>query len=206
VSIYYHHNNITSILYCYQKVNIGRPWAPNASPGCCQRHARVLDPLQSVAQMGCLSEWSFNPNPFRNNARSTIRSYVTRRDRSSYLRTRFAGFSPVEYEVNRVPTPPSCRQSARLYHAKQQKDGGQPGSGGCGVPTTRSRHPRREVLDPGQSMNPGWIMGRWSGDQNLIDWYAVGKQSSCDILSPYIGSPPSGHPLRTQSRHQEVGR
>ena len=175
MSIHYHHNNIKPILYSYQKGNTGRQWAQSESPGCCQRHGRVLGPVQLAAQISPPSKSGCDPNLFRNKTRSTIRSYVTGRVSSSHLRTRFAGFSPVEYNSNRIPTPPSCRQNARLRRPKQQKDGGQPWNGRSGVPTMESRHPRRWVLGPNQSMNLGGFNRKWNGDQNLINRCVVGK-------------------------------
>jgi len=208
VSIHYHHNNIKPILYSYQKGNTGRQWAQSESPGCCQRHGRVLGPVQLAAQISPPSKSGCDPNPFRNKTRSTIRSYVTGRVSSSHLRTRFAGFSPVEYNSNRIPTPPSCRQNARLRRPKQQKDGGQPWNGGSGsvVSTIGSRHPRQRVLDPGYSMNLGWIKRKLSGDQNLTDRYAVGKQNPCDIFPQFIDSPPSASSPTSRLCHGEVGR
>jgi len=206
VSIHYHHNNIKWILYSYQKGYSGRPWAQNESPGCCQRHARVLGPIQSVAQMGCLSELGSDPNPFTRTARSTIRSYVTRIDSLSRLSSRFDGFPTTEYNGNRVPTSPSCRQNVLFSYPKQRTDGGQPWNGGRGVSNVGGRHQRRQVLDPNQSMNLGGVSRKWGGDQNLTDQYVVSKQNGCDTVPPFIDLWPSGYPLTTRLCHREVGR
>ena len=205
MSIHYHHNNIKRILYSYQKGYSGRPWAQNESPGCCQRHARVLGPVQSVAQMGCPSELGSDPNPFRANARSVIISYVTRIDSLTRLSVQLSGFSPVKYNGNRVPTSPSCRQNVLFSRPNQQTDGRQPWANGLRR-TTRSRHRRQQVLDPNQSMNLGGVSRKWGGDQNLTERYVVGKQNICDTVPLSINLRPSGYPLTTRLCHGEVGR
>ncbi len=202
--LHYRHNNTTSILYSYQKGYFGRPWA-QVSPGCCQRHARVLGPVQSVAQMGCLSELGSDPNPFRYTARSIISSYVTRIDSLSRLSSRFTGFSTTEYNGNRVSTSPSCRQNVLFSRPKQQTDGGQPWANGL-PRTTRNRHQRQQVLDPNQSMNLGGVSRKWGGDQNLTERYVVGKQNSCDTVPLSIDLRPSGRPLTSRLSYGEVGR
>ena len=203
--LHYRHNNTTSILYSYQKTYSGRRWAQNESPGCCQRHARVLGPIQSVAQMGCLSELGSDPNPFRHTARSTISSYVTRMDTLTRLSSRFAGFPTTEYNGNRVPTSPSCRQNVLFSRPNQQTDGRQPWANGLRR-TTRSRHQRQQVLDPNQSMSLGGVSRKWGGDQNLTKQYVVGKQNICDIVPRFIDLRPSGHPLTGRLSYGEVAR
>ena len=208
-------SNIKQVLYFYYRVSPGRPWAQNESPGsrCCQRHGRILGPVQSLAQAVRASELGSDPNPFTTNACSIIRSYVTRSDRFAWLSVSFGRQISVTSTHNAVSAPPTRVQNAQLYRAKQQTGGGQPGSGGCGsrgwescVSTTRSRHPRRRVPDPDQSMNPGWIKRRWCGDQNPTDQYSFGKKNACDILPQFTHSPPSMNPLTGRSRHREVAR
>lgn len=100
---------------------------------------------------------------------------------------------------------PKTSQNDRFRYAGDVRNGGQPGGSGM-QRTIGSRHPRRRVLDPGQSMNPGWIKGRWSGDQNPTDRYVIGKQNVCDILPQFSHSLPSANPLTGRSCHREVGR
>jgi len=205
VSIHYHHNNIKWILYSYQKGYSGRPWAQNESPGCCQRHARVLGPVQSVAQMGSLSKQGSDPNPFRANARSVIISHVTHSHKSGRLRTKYDRAASIAIDTGADPISHSQPQNAPLNSAKQQTDGGQPRANGL-PRTTRSRHQRRQVLDPNQSMNLGGVSRKWGGDQNLTEQYVVGKQNICDTAPLFIDLRPSGHPLTSRVSHGEVAR
>jgi hypothetical protein len=208
-------SNIKQVLYFYYRVEPGRPWAQNESPGsrCCQRHGRILGPVQSLVQTVRASELGSDPNPFTTNAFSIIRSYVTCSDRFAWLSVSFGRQISVTSTHNAVSAPPTRIQNAQLYRAKQQTGGGQPGSGWfggggweSGVCTTRSRHPRRRVPDPDQSMNPGWIKRRRCGDQNPTDRYVIGKQNTYDIFPQLGHSTPSVDPLTGRSRHREVGR
>ena len=89
-----------------------------------------------------------------------------------------------------------------LRTLRQQRNGGQPG--GSGVQRTiESRHPRRRVPVPDQSMNRMGFKGRWSEDQNLTDWYTVGIKNSCDFHSQSVDSGTAAHP---QAPYREVAR
>ncbi|SDX39975.1 hypothetical protein SAMN05443574_1475 [Haloarcula vallismortis] len=202
-----YHDNIKQVLYSNQRVKPGRHWAHSESPGIrgCQRHGRVLDMAHSLAQSVCLSEWCSNPNPFRYNACLTISSYVPDSNRFGRLRVNVRRQSFFNRKPN-VPVPSARHQDARLCHVEQQKNGGQPWNGGSGVDTIGSRHPRRRVLDPGQSMNLGGFKREWSGDQNPTERYVVGNKNSCDIVSQFIDLPPSRDPLTSRSCGGEVAR
>ncbi|MFU1783191.1 hypothetical protein ACM16X_17625 [Haloarcula japonica] len=94
------------------------------------------------------------------------------------------------------------RQSARRSRIKPKEGRRQPR--GNGVPSTpESRHPRRRVLDPGQSMNPEWSRRRWSGDQNPTNQYTIGIKKTCDSSIKYSYLTVAGCP---SSRYREVGR
>ena len=200
MSIYYHHNNITSILCSHQKTHSGRLWAHSESPGCCQRHGRVLGADCSGREQAPSGMGRGTRNPSIHNVipvniffgactYGTVPAFV-----SGAHRSRCGRSSPVS--------------RSRYQCGLSPKDGGQPRCGGCGsgVCTIRSRHPRRQVLDPNQSMNLGGVSRKWGGDQNLTERCVVGKQKICDIFPRFNHSIPSGHPLRTQSHHREVAR
>jgi len=200
-------SDIKYILYPYQKVPLGRPRAQDWSSEirCCQRHERVLGPFQSATQTVSVGTWDSDPTLPPNKGRLSVISCGPCSHGYTRVSSRFGPLPTCDTPTTAVSVP-SMRQNARLRRPEQQKDGGQPWNGGSGVYTIKSRHPRRRVLDPGYSMNPGWIKGRWSGDQNPTDWYVVSKQNLCDIFPQLGHSTPSGHPLRTRSRHEEVGR
>lgn len=97
---------------------------------------------------------------------------------------------------------PKTSQNDRFRCVGNVRNGGQPG--GSGVQRTiGSRHPQRQVLAPGQSMNWMGSIGRWSGDQNPTDRYSLGIKNVCDSgiqypdLTTTAGPPP---------RHLEVAR
>ena len=90
----------------------------------------------------------------------------------------------------------------QLLCPEPQKGGRQPWANG--VPfTVGGRHPRRRVLDPGHSMNLGWVRERWCGDQNPIGWYTIGIKNVCDsgVLSGDLTSTED-----LPFCHREVGR
>jgi hypothetical protein len=153
---------IKYILYPCQKVPPGRPWAQDWSSEirCCQRHERVLGPFQSATQTVCVGTWDSDPNPPPpNKGRLSIISCVPCSHGYTSVSSRFRPLPTCDTPTTAVSVP-SIHQNVRLRRPEQQKDGGQPWNGGSGVYTIKSRHPRRQVLDAGYSMNPEWIRGR----------------------------------------------
>lgn len=195
----WYHDNIKPVLYSSRRVKAGRLWAQSESPGYCQRHARVLgadcsgrEQIPSGTGRGTRDPSMHNPIPVNNFfgacTYGTVPVFVSGTHRSRCGRS-----------------PPVSR--SRYQCGPSPKDGGQPRCGcGSGVCTIRSRHPRRRVLDPGQSMNLGGFKREWSGDQNPTERYVVGKQNICDTVPPSIDLRPSGYPLTTRLCHREVGR
>jgi len=66
-----------------------------------------------------------------------------------------------------------------------------------------SRHPRRRVLGPSQSMNLVRFGGRWNGDQNPTNWYILSIKNVCDLE---LQSLDLTTPERSPSSHREVGQ
>ena len=63
--------------------------------------------------------------------------------------------------------------------------------------TIQSRHPRRQVLDSGQSMIWIGFKRKWSENQNPTDQYTVGNKNGCDIWLLSVDSVISVQHIRT---------
>jgi len=161
----------------------------------CQRHGRVLAPECRVDQPDQMLRvaWAGNQNPLRNYLLAAVMSCAIQPHSLKLVPPQPDSLAKVS-DTEGLSTQ---RQSSRWCYVTQQKGGSQ--LEGNGVRHTfGSRHPRRQVLDPGQSMNPGWIKGRWCEDKNLINRYKASNKNDCDSGVPSVDLTSTvGRPFRS---------
>jgi len=155
-------SSIKQVLCSFQKGHVGRRWAPIVSPdGNCQRHGQVLESAYRLSHVGVAWE------------------SVCSGDQNL-----FAGYAPSIINFNHCLSASAKHTRSQHWHRQRlqfhhQKGGSQLGRNGV-QHTCVSRHRRRQVPAPGQSMNWGWIGERLNRGQNLIDRYKIGIKNGCD--------------------------
>jgi hypothetical protein len=192
--------------YHCQQQNGRQPWANGMSRPIQRRRTRrrVLVPGYLGDRLSPMRMLSGIQNPSKYWTSASKNAFDTHRIASQ----RWDKYRHSRSQQQRSVGSPLCGHSILMRRQSRNENGGQPGGSGCGSGvhcTIRSRHPRRQVLDPKSVVIQSAIRGVWNGDQNLPNYKTVSRKNTYDMsLDTLQPVQPQTHALDTPDAHRRT--
>ena len=191
--------------HCQQQ-NGRQPWANGMSQPIQRRQCRrrVLVPGYSGDRMSPMRMLSGTQNPSKRRTSPSNNAFDSR----SIASRRWTKFRHSRFQQQRSAGSSLGGHLILRQRQSRNENGGQPGGSGCGSGvhcTIRSRHPRRQALDPKSVVTQLAIRGIRNGDQNLSYQNTVCRKNTYDMSSDTFQLvQPQTHTLDTSDVHSRT--